>query len=124
MSKKTKLLVVRDITIPNATAAGSRTQDIQLPAQYEKITGVAIAEKSDGGNAASYDVGFYFPTDSATINSVSKQLYQFDKATPQSERFQDLDLTCKGQTVTVTTRTSAATSAELKYQVIFTVENS
>jgi hypothetical protein len=121
VAKKT-LLSVKEINIASGVAAGDQSFQHTLPQNYQRLTGIGIIEKGNGGDASQYELGFYFPQDNERINSVNNQLYKFDTSCPTDQRLQKLLMEAKGQTVEISVRTLAATTAALSVQLIFRVE--
>lgn len=119
MEDREYTLQVVDINIADATGAGIQLNDLNFDSQYERVEGVALIETSDGGDASAYKVGFSFPSDNRQVRSVHNSLYKFSPATPQNQRFAQINATAKGASFSVATDLPAAASAALAYQLVF-----
>lgn len=119
MQDRDYILQVIDISYPSGTTAGTLTSNQRFDSSYEKVEGVALIEKGNGGNAQQYEVGFDFPNDNRTVRTVNKAMLQFDPSTPASDRFMKLNASAKGGEFAVNTRLLQAASADLDYQLVF-----
>jgi len=118
VEKREYFTQVIDITIANGTAAGIQSSNQRFNSQFDKLEGISLIEKGDGGNASEYEVGFEFPTDNRTARVVNNALFKFDAGCPMSDRALKMNATAKGAEFTVNTNLLAAASAELSYQLV------
>ena len=118
MENREYTLQVIDIDIANGTAAGFQTSNQKFNQGYDRLDGVALVEKENGGNAAQYEVGFDFPSQNVTIRAAHHSLYEFTPTTPADARFNRLNTVAAGAEFSVNTRLLAAATADLKYQLI------
>ena len=118
MENRDYIFQVIDITVANGTGAGIQSSNQRFNSGYDRLEGIALIEKENGGNASEYEVGFDLSAENLTVQSVHHSLYEFAPATPSSDRFAKMNAQAAGSEFTVNTKLLAAATADLKYQLV------
>jgi hypothetical protein len=120
---KNRKETTQTVTIPNGT--GATIQDFRFPLDrdYSHVTEMYVIERSNGGNAQNYRIGFRNEEGLIVRELAPKEAYLSQTNIPIHERYVPIELEANGRNVIVKVETFAATSADLVFDVIYVMVN-
>lgn len=110
---------VETVELASGTAAGLHEKEFTLDSTYPKGTGVRVHVLEN--KSIDFNIGFKNQTGQLQ-NPTHKDDYISSTSTAPNCRIKELDYKAGGMRIVVQTDLSAALTADLKYQVVFTLE--
>jgi hypothetical protein len=111
--------VTKTITVADAKTVGPDTTEIELDSSFPNVLGVALHEKSAGGQTVSYDVKLEEQNGAVIHDSADQAAYEPLSSEPYRPLY---GLKAYGQKIIVTTYIYGTNTSELKYQLVFKCE--
>lgn len=120
--KKEIRFIKQDVAIPAATAAATQEFNIQLPKEFLQCTGIAFIQITDGG-LPRYNIGIKDYEGHELVQKQDRTLFLTALDVPPNERFRsDMPFDITPQQSSVMIETQAATTSELRLQVVWRCE--
>lgn len=103
--------------------AGATTEKVQLNQDYDRCTGIALVEVTDGNlPGGHYDVGIHDERETY-INSIGKSMLKVGDQTPQDQRYLSITIPIKSGTETkILTSLPDIPTADVEFNLIFRLE--
>ncbi len=110
-----------EVSYAVATAAATKTDDIQLDESYEKCLGVALIEITDGDLVNDYDISLEDGQSREVIQQVNKQLMETSKNVGQLDKVFPVQFKYRaGEKIKVKTTFSQPIATDaLNYHMVF-----
>ncbi len=120
--RKEVRFIKQDVVVPNGTAPATQEFNIQLPKEFQQCTGIAFVQVTDGG-LPRYNIGIKDYEGHELVQKQDRTLFLTALDVAPNERFRsDMPFDITPQQSAVMIETFAATTSELRLQVVWRCE--
>ena len=107
------------VTIPNTSTSGIYERRFALDKDYLKVKSAYVVERSNGGAASNYRIGFRTESGAEVRDLAPKECYTSGTNIPIADRFIPMDIEANGRNVIVRVEAFATLTADITFDVVY-----